>query len=327
MKRTYNWGIMGPGFIANKVLPSFALAEGARVLAVASNTPGKAKQFAEKWDIPRIYENYEGLVSDPDVDVIYITTPNAFHKKNAILAMEYGKHVLCEKPFAMNAKDAQEMSDCARKNNVFLMEAMWTRFFPAMDKIKEIIAQGVVGEIHSIVSDFSYDFPFDPGYHLYDPNAGGGTLLDGGIYPLSFAGYIYEAVPKEYVGFANLKNGVDVRDTVVLRFPNGEMSSFICGADTSSPWDSVLYGSKGCIRVPSFYAASEFEVEVYETGEKIKYCIPYEGFGYQFEIREVMNCVMEGRLESERMPLNESVEYMKIMDNLRKNWGVIYPGD
>lgn len=327
MKNRFNWGIMGPGFIANKVLPSFALADGAKVLAVGSNTPGKAKQFAEKWNIERVYENYDELVNDPDVDMIYITTPNGFHRDSAILAMEHGKHVLCEKPFAMNAKYAQEMVDCARKNNVFLMDGMWTRFFPAMKALKEVVDQGRVGEIHNIVSSFSYDFPFDPNYHLYDINMGGGTLLDGGIYPLLFAGYIYGGAPKEYFGYANIKNGVDVRDTVVLRFENGGMSSFICGADTATPWDSVLYGSKGCIRIPSFFANSEFEVEIYETNEKKRYDFPFEGHGYQFEINEVMDCVEHGRIESQVMPLDETVEYLKIMDDLRKSWGVIYPGE
>lgn len=327
MKKTYNWGIMGPGFIADKVLPSFAKAEGARVLAVGSNTPGKAGAFAGKWKIPRAYENYEELVNDPDVDIIYITTPNAFHLDHARLAMEHGKNVLCEKPFALNAKAAEEMKVCAEKQGVFLMEAMWTRFMPAVIKIKEWVDQGVIGEVHQVVSDFSYDHPYDPGYHLYDPKAGGGTLLDGGIYPLSFAGYIYGECPREYFGYANLKNGVDVRDSVVLRFSQGQMASFICGADTASPWCSMIYGSKGCIRVPSFFAASGFEMEHYESGKKQCVSMPFEGLGYQFELCEVMNCIDQGKKESSRMPLAESVTYMKVMDALRQSWGVVYPGE
>lgn len=327
MKKTYNWGILGPGFIAGKVMPDFKYASGARVLAAASNTPGKAEAFAEKWGIERAYTNYEDLVNDPDIDIVYVTTPNAFHSENAVLAMEHGKHVLCEKPFAINYRAAREMAECAQKNGVFLMEAMWTRFIPAVKKLKELTESGVIGEIHQIISDFSYDVPYDPQYHLFDPEAGGGTLLDGGIYPLSFAGFLYGELPSEYFGYANLKNGVDVRDHVVLKFPSGGMSSFICGADTASPWNSVIYGSKGCIRIPSFYAAKEFDVELYESKEIKKYRIPYEGLGYQFEISEVMSCIDEGKTESSIMPLEESLEYMKIMDELRENWGVVYPED
>lgn len=168
MKREYNWGIMGPGFIANKVMPSFSMAEGARVLAVGSNTKGKAKAFACKWKIERAYENYDDLVRDPDMDIIYITTPNAFHLDHAKLAMEHGKNVLCEKPFALNGKAASEMKACAKANHVFLMEAMWTRFIPAVVRVKALVDQGSIGEVHQIVSDFSYDYPYDPQNHLYD---------------------------------------------------------------------------------------------------------------------------------------------------------------
>ncbi len=327
MKKIYNWGIMGPGFIANKVIPDFELAENAKVLAVGSNTPGKAKAFAKRWGIERVYGNYEELVRDKDIDIIYITTPNAFHLKNACLAMEHGKHVMCEKPFALNARAAQEMILCAEKNHVFLMEGMWTRFIPAVSRIKELIEGGVIGKVHQIVSDFSYDYPFDASYHLFDPAAGGGTLLDGGIYPLSFAGYIYGAMPEEYFGYANLKNGVDIRDSVVMRFPGGGMSSFICGADTASPWDSIIYGEKGCIRIFSFYAAREFEVEIYETKKKKHYSFPFEGQGYQFEMNEAMKCIDKGRMESGIMPLKESLGYLRVIDDLRKSFGVIYPGD
>lgn len=327
MKNRFNWGIMGPGFIANKVMPSFALAENAKMLAVGSNTPGLAKTFAEKWNIERVYENYEALVCDPDIDIIYITTPAAFHLRNAKLAMQHGKNVLCEKPFTISAGAAVEMIACARKNRVFLMEAMWTRFIPTVVKIKELIEKGVIGEVNHVISDFSYNYPFDPEYHLFDPEVGGGTLLDGGIYPLSFAGYLYGGLPKEYFGYANLKNGVDVRDTVVMRFPQGGMSSFICGADTASPWNSVIYGTKGCIQVPAFFAATEFDVENYQIRKKEHYEIPYKGLGYQYEINEVMRCIEQGKLESDIMPLNESLGYMRIIDDLRKSWGVIYPGD
>lgn len=320
MKKTYNWGIMGAGFIANKVFPGFAHAEGAKVLAVGANTPGKAKQFAGKWNIERIYESYEELVKDPDIDIVYITTVNSLHKENAILAMEHGKHVLCEKPFAMNEKEAQEMVNCAKENKVFLMEAMWTRFLPAVKKVKELIAAGEVGTINNVVSSFCFDSPYDPKHRLYNPNLGGGSLMDVGIYPLSFASFIYGAVPEEYFGYANLKNGVDARDNVILRFENGGMSYFSCALDTEAPSDAVIYGSKGSITIPLFYAASEFEITDYETKKTTKYEYPVDGWGYQFEIEEVMKCIAQGKLESDVMPLEETIEFMRIMDELRKSW-------
>jgi predicted dehydrogenase len=334
MGRDFNWGIMGPGFIANKVFPDFRLADGACVLGAASNTSGKAKAFADKWGIDRAYENYIDLVKDQDIDIIYITTPGAFHMDGAILAMEHGKHVLCEKPISLNADEMRKMAEAARKNSVFLMEAMWTRFIPAIQEIKRLVDDGVIGEVHHIVSDFSYDVPFDPDYHLFDPKAGGGTLVDGGIYPLSFSSFIYGGAPKIYTGFANVRNGVDVRDTVIMQFENGGMSSFICGADTVSPWDSIIYGTKGLIRIPSFYAAKSFEIEYYGDDLydlKARVCqrveMPFEGLGYQFEINEVMDCIGKGLGESPVMPLDESASLMQVMDDLRKTWGVVYPGE
>lgn len=337
MKNTnkrYNWGILGPGFIANKVMPDFARANGANVLGVASRTPGKAKAFADKWKIERVYTDYESLVSDQDIDVVYITTPGGFHKDCAVLAMEHGKHVLCEKPFALNGEEAKEMAMVARKNHVFLMEAMWTRFFPAMIKVREMIDSERIGEVRQIVSDFSYDVPFDEKYHLFDTTAGGGTLVDGGIYPLSLSGFLYRTLPDKAMGIANIWNGVDVRDTVLLQFPNGRQASFICGADVVSPWDAIVYGTKGHIRIPSFYACIGFELVRYgddvfdKTAYTIeKYEFPIEGLGYQFEINEVMDCLDEGLLESRSMPLDETIGLMEAMDGLRKQWGVLYPGE
>lgn len=322
-----HWGILGPGHIAERVIRCFPYARNADVLAVASRTPGKARGFAEKWNIPRSYESYEDLVRDPDVDIVYVATPNSEHCRLALLALEHGKHVLVEKPFAMNAGEARRMAAFARSRNLFLMEGMWTRFFPAVQKAKELLDIGVIGKVHNIQADFAYRMPYIPGHRMFDPALGGGALMDVGVYSISLASFLYGAMPQAATGLAELGYGVDLRANGILQYSDGAMATFFCACDTEAPVSCRIFGEKGWIQIPKFYAPSRLEVCLYAGGEEKTYDFPLDGEGFQYEIMAVSDCVNQGLTECSLMPLEETIAQMQILDQLRQRWGIRFPTD
>lgn len=325
--KTCRWGILGPGHIAERVIRCFPYASGAEVLAVASRTPGKAKSFAGKWGIPRSYESYEALVIDPDIDIVYIATPNSLHCTLAKLAMEHGKHVLVEKPIAMSAAQAREMAACAKENGVFLMQGIWTRFFPAVRELKALLHDGVIGSVHNLQADFAYSMPYIAGHRMFEPALGGGALMDVGIYSLAFASDIYGAAPVQAVGLANKAYGVDLRANGVLQFPGGGMASFFCSCDTRAPETCRIFGEKGWIEVPKFYAPSGFRVHLYGCDHAQEYTFPLDAEGFQYEITAVSDCVRQGLMGCPLLPLEETVALMEVMDKLRSDWGIRFPTD
>ena len=325
--RTYNWGILGPGNIAQRIIRCFPFAPHAKVLAVASQTPGKAAAFAKQWQIPRQYESYLDLVQDPDIDIVYVATPNSFHRELAMLAMNHGKHVLVEKPFAMNACEAEKMIRCARENQVFLMEGMWTRFFPAIDKVMELIQNGTIGQVNNIQADFAYRMPYIPDHRMYLPELGGGSLMDVGIYCLSLAAFLYGQVPAKVSGIAHLDYGVDLRTNFLLDFPCGGEAACFSSCDTTTPTEARIFGEKGWISIPRFYAPDSFTLHLQDTEETQTFSFELQGEGFQYELQAVMACIDQGLTECPRMPWTESVALMSVMDDLRSQIGLKFPTD
>ena len=327
MSKIYNWGYIGLGWIAEHTISAFSHAENARVYAAASKTPGNAKDFAKRHGIPKAYTSYEDIVNDPDVDIIYICTPVCSHREAAELCMSHGKHVICEKPLAMTEADARAILAAQEKYGVFCMEAMWTRFIPAIRKLEDMLKAEVLGEIRLVQADYAIYWPYDPDYHLYRLDMGGSTMLDQGIYPLTFACLAYQGYPTRSTGLANLRGGVDMRSGSILGFENGGIAAITTGADIQSGWDAVIYGEKGSIRVPEFYHPQVLEIKYHNAEETEKIEIPYEDSGYQFEMMEVMQCIEQGRMQSNIMPLETSIRLTQVMDGLRRQWGVIYPSE
>ena len=326
MQKKIKWGIMGPGRIAHKFAQSLKCSEAAEVIAVGSRSIERAAQFATEYGISRAYGSYIDLAADTDVDIIYIATPHPAHFECALLCLKAGKAVLCEKPFTLNAPETKILIQTARKSGIFLMEAMWMRYLPAIVKARELLAQGAIGEIRMVKADFGNRIPWEPAGRLLNPELGGGALLDVGIYPVSFASMVLGADPTKITGVAYLgETGVDEQFSAVLGYETGRIAALSGAVRTSLSNEARIFGTEGYIRVPDFWRASG--LELYRNGKMEKFDIPFRSTGYIHEAEEAMICLREGLTESSVMPLDESLKIMKILDILRKQWGLKYPSE
>ncbi|MGI6536882.1 MAG: Gfo/Idh/MocA family protein [Caldicoprobacterales bacterium] len=325
--KSYNWGIIATGAIARQFSIGLNFAPGAVKYAVASRELQKAESFADEYGFRKAYGSYEELLADPKVDIVYIATPHQFHTENTIAALKAKKAVLCEKPFAVNAAAAKEMVKTARENNCLLMEAMWTRFIPAVQKAKEMVEQGEIGDIRMITGDFGYRTEVGVPDRIYDPAACGGGLMDVGIYPVSLASMFFKEQPEEIQALAEIgSTSVDEQSAYLFRYKGGEMAVLYSAIRTETPVEAVIMGTRGRIKLHApFYKADKISV-VKENEERI-ISIPYEGNGYEFEAIEMMRCMSEGLLESPVMPLDESVAVMETMDRIRSCINLCFPYD
>lgn len=319
------WGIIGTGSITKKFARGVLALHDAELLAVGSRAQETADDFGEQFGIPRRYPTYEALAADPDVDAVYIGTPHPFHMENTLLCLGAGKAVLTEKPFAINAQQAQQMIDFARQHKVFLMEAMWTRYLPIFVRVRELLAQGVIGDVRQLMADFGFRTRVNPQGRLFNPNLGGGGLLDVGIYPLSLASMIF-GTPERVTGMAHLgETGVDEDAAFILGYADGALALLSCAVRTNTPMTAILNGTEGRITIHSpWWVATKMTVEVYgkETSE---ISMPLIANGYEYEAAEVGRCLRAGLTESEVMPLDETLAIMKTMDEIRAQWRLKYP--
>jgi len=320
------WGILGPGRIARKFAQALAELENAELQAVGSRSAQRAEQFGEEFAVPRRYGSYAGLVADEQVDVIYVATPHPMHKSRTLLALEAGKAVLCEKPLAVNAAEAREMVRLARDRGLFLMEAMWTRFVPAIVRLRELLAEGAIGEIRMILADFGYRGGDDPKARHLDPELGGGALLDVGVYPISLASMIL-GPPAHVSGLADIgRTGVDEQAGVVLSYGNGALAVLAAAVRTDTPGQAHIVGTEGRIAIEKGWWRGS-RMTIVRSGRAEQIDIPTEGNGMGYEAAEVARCLDQGRTESPVMPLDESVQIMETMDRIRRQWNLKYPGE
>jgi predicted dehydrogenase len=327
MAETIRWGILGTGNIASKFAAALAFAPGAELRAVGSRSSDTARAFADRFGVPVAYGSYEALAADPEVDVIYISTPHPFHMENSLLCLDHGKAVLCEKPFTMNAREARKVIDTAREKNLFIMEAMWTRFFPAMVRVRSLLSDGAIGDVRMLSADFGYRAAFDPAGRLLNPALGGGALLDVGIYPLSLASMIF-GTPNRVAALAHIgETQVDEQSAVILGYDAGELALLYTAVRTETPHEATIMGTEGMIRVPDPWWHPSSLIRVAPGGSRQVDELPFEGNGMQFEAMEVMRCMLEGRLESEIMPLDETLSILTTMDEIRAQCELVYPAD
>jgi predicted dehydrogenase len=300
-------------------------AEGAVVTAVGSRSRDRAVHFASEFDIPRAHGNYDALAGDAEVDAIYIGTPHPFHKEHTILCLRHGKHVLCEKPFAINAGEAAEMVRVARSQECALMEAMLTRHLPTMAKVRELIADGAIGDVRMITAGFGFRAQFDPVSRLFDPNLGAGALLDLGIYPLSLS-YMLLGEPATINAQAHLgETGVDEESAVLLGYKNGAMAALTMAIRLNIPREAFILGTEGRIKIfPRWWVSSRISVKRSDCDEQI-IDLPFKGLGYTHEADAFMDLIRSGKLESDVMSLDESLSIMRTMDTIRAQWGLKYP--
>ena len=325
MSKQTNWGIIGTGNIAKKFATGLQALPDAKLLAVGSRAQATADAFADQFDAPRRYDSYEALVNDADVQAVYVSTPHHLHMENTLLCLEAGKAVMCEKPFAINAAQAQIMVDKARETGVFLMEAMWTRYLPIIVKLRELLAAGAIGDVRMITADFGYRSGFNPESRTFNPAMGGGALLDVGIYPISLA-YMILGQPSRISSMAELgQTGVDEQSAFIFGYEGGEMAVMTTAVRTNTPHEAYILGTNGRIKIHTpWWVGQTMTVSVNgQADEEIH--LPLTGNGWNYEAAELMACLQAGKLESEIMPLDESLQIMHTMDEIRAQWGMKYP--
>ncbi len=322
------WGILGTGGIAQKFAEGLALLPEARMTAVGSRTQASADAFGAKWKIPNRHASYAALMADTEVDAVYIATPHTLHHENAIGCLSAGKAVLCEKPFTINVRQAEDVIALARKQRVFLMEAMWTRFLPIFVKIRSLLAEDAIGTVRQVQADFGFRPAFDPKSRLFDPALGGGALLDLGVYPVSLASMVFGEAPRRLASRAALgPTGVDEQTGAVLEYSDGRMAVISCSLRFESPRAAEIIGEGGWIRIHSPWWIAD-TITISRPGrEDETIALPNLGNGYAHEAVEVMACLRGGKLESRVMPLDETLRIMQTLDAIRAEWGLKYPGE
>lgn len=321
------WGIIGTGKIAHTFAEALAGTEDAELLAVASRTYSKAREFADRFGFSRAYGSYRELAEDNDIDVVYIATPMASHYSDSKLCISNGRNVLCEKSLALNTAQTEDILAFARENDVFFMEAMWMKCRPVFLKVMEWIRDGRIGEPNWIKADFSNYIPYDRNDRLYKADCGGGALLDLGVYPLTFADSVFGA-PDEIISFAQLRDGVDINNTIILKYSGGRYLSSDNGFQLQLSNNAIISGTRGFITMGNwFHCTSEAELFSSEHVSVEKFLCEPEINGYEYEIREVHRCLRQGLKESPLVPHAETVRIMKVMDECRRQWDMTFPDE
>jgi predicted dehydrogenase len=324
--RPIRWGILATGKIAHAFAQDLVLEPGCEVVAVGSRSQASADAFGDEFGLRRRHASYQALVEDPDVDVVYVATPHTGHHAAALLAINAGKAVLVEKPFAMDAAQAREMIDAARERGTFLMEAMWTRFLPHIRRVREILAAGTLGDVVYLTAEHGQWFAEDPRFRLFAPELGGGALLDLGIYPVSFASLML-GDPARITAVSDAAfTGVDATTSMIFQYDSGAHAVLTTTLRAASGNPAAIYGTAARIEIDGwFYTPTTFRV-IARGGEELeRFDQPYEGRGQRGEAAEVGRCLRAGMLESPLMPLGETYTIMQTMDEIRRQIGLAYP--
>ncbi|MEX0151064.1 Gfo/Idh/MocA family protein [Microbacterium sp. LMI1-1-1.1] len=321
-----HWGILATGGIAHAFTSDLRTA-GLDVVAVGSRRLDSARAFAAEYDIPHAHGSYEELVADPDVDIVYIATPHPGHVDNALLALDHGKHILVEKPFTLNAEEAALIRDRAAEKGLLAMEAMWTRYLPHMVRIREILAAGTLGEIRVVSADHTQKISTDPAHRLNALELGGGALLDLGIYPISFAVDVL-GLPEQITALARLSDaGSDAEVATAFVHPGGAVSTTVSSSRGAGTNLAQIVGTEARIEIDRvWYTPTSFRV-VRPDGEVIEeFRTEIEGRGMQFQALAAERLAAAGQRDSDVLPLDETVAIMGVLDEVRRQIGVSYPG-
>jgi predicted dehydrogenase len=319
MPSPIRWGILGTGWIAEMFVTDLR-ATGIEIAAVGSRSQASADAFGSRFDIASRHPSYEALVADPDVDAIYVATPHPMHAENALLAIAAGKHVLIEKPFTLNAGEAAGVAEAARRAGVVVLEAMWTRFLPSMVRIREIIAAGTLGEVRTLIADHDQLLPSDPEHRINNPDLGGGALLD--------LGDLFGAPSSVTAKGDKTATGVDRQVALILEHDGGAISVLHTALDTQGSNTATIVGTEGRIEIDSvWYTQTGFTVYAGDGEVLERYDEKVVSRGMQFQAWELERVVAESRGESELLPIDESVAVMAVLDEARRQVGVVYPGE
>ncbi|MBT8231298.1 MAG: Gfo/Idh/MocA family oxidoreductase [Saprospiraceae bacterium] len=319
-----NWGIVGLGKIAGKFVTDLSLLNGQRIVAVASRSHDKAKEFLSTHNLNgNAYGSYQALFNDPNVDIIYIATPHHLHCQLSIQAMECGKHVLCEKPLGVNRSEVKKIVETSHQTKRFMMEALWSRFNPSIIKVKSLIDAGEIGEVSYINADFCHLMLKDENSRLFNPELAGGALLDIGIYPV-FLAYLILGMPQTITANGNMfRTGVDTQTSMAFKYKNA-MATLFSSFESFSDMVAKIYGTKGNIYINKrWHEADGFVIE--KDGEKNMTDLPIVGKGYTYEIQECDYQIAKGNIESNLWSHKNSLELVSLLDEIRNQIGLVFP--
>jgi predicted dehydrogenase len=327
MNKTYNWAILGCGKIARKFVGDLKLLPNARLYAAASRSFDNAQAFATEFGFEKAYGSYNEMVNDPAVDVVYIASPHSHHFEHAMLCLDHRKAVLCEKAFAINSKEVAQMIEASKRNHTFLMEAFWTRFQPSFLKVLDIIRSGELGTLKMVRSDFAFNAEFNTEKRLYNVALGGGSLLDIGIYPI-FMSLMTLGKPSEIKTLAKFcSTGAEESIMMSFIYPGGEIASLISSFASHSSTQTEFSFENGFVRLNRrFYTPTSLTYWKNWENEQLITFEKSAGFGYELEAAHVMDCLDKEMIESDWMPLSLSADLMEIMDRVRADSGIIFPG-
>jgi predicted dehydrogenase len=321
------WGILATGGIAHAFTNDLKL-NGFTVQAVGSRSQAAADAFAAEFDIPNAHASYEALAADPEVDVVYVSTPHPLHAANARLVLEAGKHVLVEKPFTLNAREAREIADLAADRGLLLLEAMWTRYLPHMARVREIIADGTLGEVRSLIVDHTQKLSDDPAHRINALELGGGALLDLGVYPVSFSWDLFGA-PLTMQSTATFKDtGADAQVATIFGYDGGRVASMLSASHTLGPNTAALLGTSARIEIDAvWYTPTSFRVVGADGSVLEEFRSEVTGRGMHFQAEAVERLVAEGNLRGDLLTIDDSVAIMGTLDAIREEIGLRYPGE
>lgn len=326
MKEHIRWGILGTGRIANAFAEGLSVLADAELKAVGSRNPETAIAFAEKWQIANRHASYESLASDQEIDAVYIATPHTEHASNTVMCIEAGKAVLCEKPLAVNSQQVRRMVDVARTNKTLLMEGMWSRFPPGMAKVRELVANGTLGKLRSLQADFGFKAKNrDPKGRLLNLELAGGSLLDIGIYPISLSSMLFGKPEEIVTTWHKGETGVDEQAAYIFRHAEGALSIMHSSLEAQTSQETVIAGSEAKLKISrQCWRPQELILTRNDESEECL-SLPFSGNGFNYEAAAFMELIRNGKLESDVMPLDESISIMETLDKIRDQWGLRYP--
>lgn len=323
MSEKIKWGILGLGKIADQFARDLSLVDSAKLEAVASRSAPKSRTFANAHGAENHYGSYEALLEDPNVDIVYIATPHNSHKLWSVSAMKSGKHVLCEKPLAVNRKQVQEMIDISQSKKVFLMEAFWTRFNPSVKEVIHRVRNGELGEVNYINVDFSFSSDASPESRVFNMELAGGSLLDIGVYPL-FLSYVLMGIPNEINASAIFhETGADIQMSAILKYDAG-LSVTMSGFKSQSDMVARIYGTEGRIFIdPHWHQTDGYTL--YRKEKLSRHIHPTRGKGFSYEIEECHHCIINNKTESKLWSHQDSLNLVSMTDEIRRQIGLSYP--
>lgn len=319
-----NIAILGAGNIAQSMAITLQPLKGVTCYAVASRDRKKAQAFADKYGFEVAYGSYTEMLNDENVQLVYIATPHSHHYEHIKLCLMHGKHVLCEKAFTANAAQAEEVIAMARERGLLLTEAIWTRYMPMRETINSVLKSGVIGKPTSLSANLGY--PLEHVERMTKPELAGGALLDLGVYPLNFASMVFGddivGISAEYVKY---DTGVDAQETIMLKYADGKMATLYATMLAQTDRRGVINGTNGHIEVENINNPEGIRVYNLERRLIAEYVAPTQITGYEYEVKSAIDAIKEGRIECPEMPHSETIRMMRLMDSIRKAWGIEFP--